>query len=106
MHDLRKVRRTDFFFAFRREYEVHRNLAPGAANRVQRRQKRSLGTFLIDRATADQNFSKIGYIHHRGLEWWRLPLRGIELSHVMHEVETDGARGACVERGKNAGLDV
>src|SRR5207247_8267943 len=42
----------------------------------------------------------------RGVEWRRRPLGGIGLLHVVHEIKSDGARRAGVERGKDARLPV
>ena len=83
MHDLRKVRRTDFFFAFRHKREVHRQFFSGGVNRVHRRQKSRLWSFLIHRTAADNHFSEIWLIYQRRVGWWRSPFHGIELFDIL-----------------------
>ncbi len=100
------MRRGDFLFAFRHKHQVHRKLAAGATNRVQRRKERGFGTLLVYRSAADHAFAQIRFVDERGLEWRRRPLRRIDLFHVVHEINADGARGSGVEGGEDAGLAV
>src|SRR5882762_5348994 len=69
MHDLRKVRRTDFFFAFSHKREIHRQFFSRGANCMQRRKKSRLWSFLIHRTAADNHFSEIWLIYQRGVSW-------------------------------------
>ena len=105
-NNLREMRRTDFFFSFGHQHQVHRKLAPGATKRVQRGDERRLRAFLIHGAAADHALADVGFVDQGRLKWRRRPLGGIGLLHVIHEVQTDGARSAGVERGEDAGLAV
>ena len=42
MHDLAEMRRGDFLLAFRHQHDVHRRLASGGLQRMQRGEKRGL----------------------------------------------------------------
>src|SRR3954471_13545096 len=69
-HNLRKVRRANFFFAFSYQNKVDRQFAAGAADGVQRSQKRGFRTLLIDRATSDDYFAEARLVDNA-----RLPRR-------------------------------
>ena len=95
-HDLGKMRGADFFFAFGDKNKIYGHLLSRAAHGVQCGEERGLGAFLVDGATADNDFAEAGLIDQRGVEWRRAPLRGIRLLYVVHEIETDRARRAGV----------
>ena len=63
VHDLREVRRSNLFFAFRHEYQVDGQLASRAADRVQRGQESGLRTFLVGGAAPDQNLAQPRLVH-------------------------------------------
>src|SRR5579884_1356825 len=90
MHELADVRGSDFFFTFGNEHEIHRQFFAGAANRMQGGEKRRLGTFLIDGAAADDDFSEAGSVDEASLERRRSPFARIELLDVVHEVQANG----------------
>src|SRR4029077_1340263 len=60
MHDLREMRRADFFFAFGDEYEIYRELAACAANGVKGGEESGFRTFLINGAAADDDLAEPG----------------------------------------------
>ena len=105
-HDLRKVRRTDFFFTLGNKHQIDGQLPAGAANGVHRGQEGSLRTLLVDRPTPDHALAQARLIDNGRVEGRRRPFRWIDLLDVIHEVDPEGARGAGVERGENAGLAI
>ena len=106
MHDLAEMGRADFFFSFRHEDKVHRHFAAGGFHRMERFQEGRLRTFLIHRAAADHDFAHARFIHDRGLSRRRRPFLGIELFHVIHEIESDRFRRPGVKGRENARLAV
>ncbi len=106
VHDLAEMRRADFLFALRDEDEVDRQLAPGGFHRVQRFEEGRLRTFLIHRAAADHDFARARLVDDRGFGRRRRPFLGIELLHVVHEIEADRLRRAGVERREDARLAI
>ena len=67
-NDLCDVRRPDFLLTFAYEYKIHRQLATRATNRMHCGKKRSLRSFRIDGATANQDFSETGVVNEGGSE--------------------------------------
>ena len=68
-----------------------------ATDRVERRQERALRPFLVHRAAPDDGLAQAGLVHQAPLPGRRGPLAGIDLLHVVHEVQPEGLRGAGVE---------
>ena len=99
-----EVRRADLLLAFRDEHEVDRELAAGAADRVQGREEGGLRAFLVGRAAADQDRALAGHFDEPRLPGRRAPLGGDGLLHVVHEIERDGLFGARVERREDRGV--
>src|SRR5579864_4703486 len=62
-HDLGKMWRANFFFAFSHEHEVHGYFLPGSTHGVQRGQERGFRSFLIYGAPADKHFAEAGLVH-------------------------------------------
>src|ERR1700675_3327139 len=106
MHDLMKMRRADFFFAFGYEDKIHGKLAAGAANGVKGGEERGFRTFLIYGATTDDNFAEAGLVDERGVPRRRGPLGRVDLLDVVHEIEAERFGSAGVERCEDAGLAV
>ena len=108
-HDLREVRRADFFLAFRDQHQVDGNLAAGAADRMQRREERRLRAFLIHGAAAHHDLAALGHVDEARFPRRRRPFLRVDLLHVVHEVQPERALRAGVERGEHArmtlGLD-
>jgi hypothetical protein len=73
---------------------------------MERREERRLGTLLVDRAAADDRLAEARLVDQARFERRRGPLRGIELLHVVHEVEADRLLRAGVECGEDARLAV
>ena len=105
-HELADMRRADLLFAFGDQHQVHRHLLAGAADRVQRGEERRLRALLVDRAAADDHLAEAGLVDELRFERRRRPFGGVELLHVVHEVEADGLRRAGIERREHAGLAV
>src|SRR6266481_1927832 len=57
MHDLRKVRRADLFFAFRDQHQVDRHLSARATDGVERGEHGCLGSLLVNGAAANDSLS-------------------------------------------------
>ena len=66
-HDLRKMRRANFFFAFSHQNKVDRQLAARTPDSMQRRKKCGFRPFLIDRPAPDYNFAEARLINNAGL---------------------------------------
>ena len=102
-HDLREVDRADLLLALADQHQVDRRLTSGSAQRVQRRQERRLGPFLVHRAPADHHLAEARLVHQPRLPRRGGPLLRIDLLHVVHEVQAHALRRSRVERGENAG---
>src|SRR5258708_6278884 len=70
MHDLADVRRSDFFFAFAHENQVHGKLAGRASDGVDGGQECTLGSLRGHSAASNQHISDSGFVDERGDEWW------------------------------------
>src|SRR5579862_1867967 len=68
MHNLWKMRRTDFLFALRHEHKIYGRLSPGAAQSMQGGQKSRLRAFLVHFPTSDHDLAQTGLIHQRSIE--------------------------------------
>src|SRR2546422_8100806 len=104
--ELTDVRRADLFLSLGHHHQVHRHFSPGAANGMQRRQKRRFWPFLVDRAATDDHLAEAWPVDEPRLERRRRPLGWIELLHVIHEVEPDSLCRAGIQRRKDTGLAV
>ena len=107
LHDLLEVRRADLLLALGHQHEVDRQLAARAADGVQRGEERGLRPLLVDGAAAHRRPCRspglsTSAASHGGDDH----SAGIDLLHVVHEVEADRARRARVERREHAGLAV
>src|SRR5258708_40229380 len=100
------MRRGDLFFAFRDKNEIDRKLASRAADGMKCGEERGFRPFLVHGAAADNHFAETGLVHQRSLEWRRRPLGRARLLDVVHEIQAERARSACVERGEDPGLAV
>src|SRR5439155_855641 len=105
-HDLGEVGRPDLLLALGHEHEVERRLLARGADRVQRGDERRFGALLVHGPAAHDHLAEPGPVDQSGVPGRGRPLGGIGLLHVVHEVEPEGARGAGVERGDDAGLAV
>src|SRR6266496_6336990 len=99
-------RSSDLFLSLGYEHEIDRQLAIGAAIGVQRREEGGLRPFLIDGAAADDHLAEPRLVQERRFPRRGRPLGGVYLLDVVHEVESQGARRAGLERGEDAGLPV
>src|SRR4051794_3079946 len=100
-HDLREVRRADFFFTLGNEEEINWKFATRSADCMQCCQNGRLRTFLIYCPATDKDFAESGFVDECALPRGRRPFGGIDLLDVIHEVEPDGFRCAGVQRGKD-----
>src|SRR5205807_2859144 len=77
-----------------------------AANRVQSGEESCFGTFLVDRATTQDDFSEARLVNEGSLEWRGRPFGGVGLFYVVHEIKAERFGSPGVECGENAGLAV
>ena len=94
------------FFAFRDQHEINRHFLIRAANRVQRRKKRGLRSFLVYGAATNDRFAEGCLINESRFGRWRRPFCGIELFHVVHKVKANRFRRPSIERCEHARLAV
>src|SRR5262249_10260479 len=96
LHHVVEMRRTDLFFTFADEDEVHRQFATRFAHRIERGEEGCFRTLLVGRAAADADFAKAGLVDQAAFERWGRPFLRIELLHVVHEVDAERFRRADV----------
>ena len=106
LRHLAEVRRADLLFPFRDQDQVDGQLLPRSPDGVQGGEERRFGSFLIHRATSDHDLAEPGLVDEGRVPRRRGPFGRVDLLHVVHEVETDGARGAGVERREDRRLAV
>jgi hypothetical protein len=106
LRHLLEVRRADLLLALRHQHEVDGHLAAGAADGVQGGQEGGLGSLLVDGPAPHHRLAQARLVHDGRVPGRRRPLRGVDLLHVVHEVEADGARRARVQRGEDARMAV
>src|SRR5579864_4845219 len=87
--NFRKVGRTNFFFAFANQHEIHREFFPRRFECMECAKKGVFRTFLVHSAATDADLSQSFFVHDSTFERRRRPLRGIELFHVVHEIDAD-----------------
>src|SRR5438876_4843319 len=73
---------------------------------MERSQKRRFRAFLVYRAATNNDRSKSGSVDEFGVPRRRSPLCRVSLFHVVHKVETQGARSARVEGCEDARLAI
>src|SRR5262249_50002059 len=99
MYDLREMRRADLLLAFSNEHQVHWQLPPGRADRMQRRDERSLRSLLVDCTAPDEDRPEISFLDQLGIPRRGRPLARINLLHVVHEIQAQRFGCAGIERG-------
>ncbi len=67
MHDLPEMRRPDFLFAFCDQDKIDRHFLARSFHRVERGEEGRLRSLLVDRSTADHDFSQPGLVNDGGV---------------------------------------
>ena len=96
-NELRNVWRTNFLFAFGHHHQAHGHLLSRAADRMECRQERCFRSFLIHHTAAEDYFAQLRFVYDSRFGRRRRPLRRIELFHVIHEIEANRFRRACIQ---------
>src|SRR5262245_65863778 len=100
------MRRADFLLAFRDQHQIDGQLAPRAPDSVKRCKEGRFWSLLVHSPASHQNFADAGSINERGIPRGRRPLSRVYLFHIVHEIETNSPRSACIERSQYAGLAI
>src|SRR5207249_6748663 len=91
-------------FALAYQHQVHGELAAGGLEGEQRAQEGVLRTLLIHRATPHAHGAEALPPHESRLERWRAPFGGLELLHVVHEIDSHGGAGSRIELAEHSGF--
>src|SRR4051812_16911924 len=104
--DLRKMWRANLLLPFCYEDKVYRGLALRRTNGVQRSKECRLWALLVDGSTTDNHFAESRLLDQSCVKRWRRPFGGIDLLHVIHEIETDGLGSARIQCRKYSRLPI
>src|SRR5580704_13153788 len=96
--------RADLLFTFADENKVDGELLPCRLEGMKRTEKGSFRAFLVDGAATNAGFAQTSLFDETSFERRRRPLGGIELFHVVHEVDADPCGRAGVEETEDTGL--
>lgn len=84
--------------------QIDGQLLPRRFERVQGSQECCLRAFLVYGSAPDADLAESLLLHDARFQRRRRPLRGIELLHVVHEVDPDTGSRAGIEQAKDAWL--
>ena len=73
---------------------------------MQCSEERCFRSFLVHRAASNHHFAQRRFVHDSRFSRRRRPFRGVELFHVVHEIQPNRFRRACIERREHARLAI
>ncbi|EMD82518.1 hypothetical protein C725_2239 [Pacificimonas flava] len=104
--NLAEMRGADFLLALGDQHQIDRQGDAGLFEGVQRGEERRLRPLLVRRTAPHDRAAESLLVDKSRLCRRRRPFAGIELLHIVHEIDAERARGADIVGGEDAGMSI